>query len=273
MIKRVLFLSFCHMLWVPASPAALIETTETDLTQQLQIVDLKISAVEENLRDKVKSFHRLEMGHTQALFFWEEAGVEQQSVAELKQYLRVSIRTQSKDLELLQQQRADLRNEKEWQNLQEREKLLGLQAKEKISDNFQCAQFPALPLDSQLQLSQDFGKKLDPETGIQWNSLGWWLTRMQSEVKSCAPGTVVFSGAVAGRGQVLILDHGQGFMTLYANLHEETRYAFKKGDAIKAGRVLGLAKEKFYFEVRRKGLAINPRLVFSAPKLALIMNP
>ncbi len=267
-MKRKILVTFLFCAGGNLATAALSEET-SPFAEQLHLVDLKISVVEEQMREKVRLYHRLEMGSDAPQFLWEDAAEKIQDKRVLARYLKVSIRESAEAIEGLKKQRLEVLQEKDWQQIALDKN--PSQTDSKLSKNFQCQSFPAqAPSELRVQLSQDFGKRTDPETGLQWNSQGWWLSQVQPEVKSCAAGTVVFAGPVPGRGRVLILDHGQGVMTLYANLNEDPDLVFTKGERLKSGRRLGTVREKFYFEVRRAGVALNPRLVFSSQKLAIL---
>lgn len=81
-------------------------------------------------------------------------------------------------------------------------------------------------------------------------------------VTAVYPGKVVFSDWLNGYGLLLILDHGQGFMTLYA--HNQSLFKHKgttvlQGEQIAAvGHSGGIKQNGLYFEVRHRGKAIPP---------------
>lgn len=83
-----------------------------------------------------------------------------------------------------------------------------------------------------------------------------------SPVVSVYPGKVVFCDWLNGYGRLLIIDHGWGFMTLYAN----NQSLFKrKGDTVNQGEQIasvghsGTLKENgLYFEIRHRGKATPP---------------
>lgn len=77
-----------------------------------------------------------------------------------------------------------------------------------------------------------------------------------------APGHVVFAEWMRAYGQLVIIDHGGGFHTLYAHL---ARLDVHKGMSIAAGHRLGtvgdtgsLRGTRLYFELRHNGLAQDP---------------
>ena len=83
-----------------------------------------------------------------------------------------------------------------------------------------------------------------------------------SPVASIFPGKVVFGDWLNGYGLLLIVDHGRGLMTLYANNKSLLTH---KGDVVNQGEKIALVghsgtlKENgLYFEIRQRGKAVNP---------------
>ena len=83
-----------------------------------------------------------------------------------------------------------------------------------------------------------------------------------SQVKAVADGTVVFSDWMTGYGMILIIDHGNGYMSLYAHndgLLREAGDSVKRGDAVATvGTSGGQDVPALYFELRRNGSPVNP---------------
>ncbi len=83
-----------------------------------------------------------------------------------------------------------------------------------------------------------------------------------SAVTAVADGTVVFSEWMTGYGLILIIDHGNGYMSLYAHnesLLRDAGDAVKKGDAIaKVGSSGGWGTSALYFELRKGGAPVDP---------------
>lgn len=81
-------------------------------------------------------------------------------------------------------------------------------------------------------------------------------------VKAVADGTVVYSEWMTGYGLLLIVDHGNGYMSLYANndaLLKDAGAAVRKGDAVATvGSSGGHGRPALYFELRRGGQPVNP---------------
>lgn len=83
-----------------------------------------------------------------------------------------------------------------------------------------------------------------------------------STITAVADGTVVFSDWMTGYGMILIVDHGNGYMSLYAHndtLLRDAGAAVKKGDAVaKVGNSGGQGVTALYFELRRNGQPVDP---------------
>jgi len=83
-----------------------------------------------------------------------------------------------------------------------------------------------------------------------------------SPVTAVADGTVVFAEWMTGYGLILIIDHGNGYMSLYAHNESLLRDAgdtVSKGDAIaRVGRSGGWGSPALYFELRKGGAPVDP---------------
>jgi septal ring factor EnvC (AmiA/AmiB activator) len=81
-------------------------------------------------------------------------------------------------------------------------------------------------------------------------------------VKAVANGKVVFADWMNGYGLILIIDHGNGYMSLYAHNEALLRDAgddVKRGDAIASvGNSGNQSRPGLYFELRRNGQPVNP---------------
>ncbi|MGC3997907.1 MAG: peptidoglycan DD-metalloendopeptidase family protein [Anaeromyxobacter sp.] len=81
-------------------------------------------------------------------------------------------------------------------------------------------------------------------------------------VRAVAPGRVVHAGWFKGYGNLVILDHGEGYHTLVAHLGA---MQVAMGEEVEAGRVLGTVGDSgslkgayLYFEVRERGKPVDP---------------
>ncbi|RJQ49124.1 MAG: peptidase M23 [Gammaproteobacteria bacterium] len=85
-----------------------------------------------------------------------------------------------------------------------------------------------------------------------------------NEVHAVSRGRVAFSGWLRGLGQLVIVDHGGGYLTLYG--HNQALYK-EAGDWVEAGEAIasvgasgGRDKPALYFEVREQGEPRDPAL-------------
>ena len=87
-------------------------------------------------------------------------------------------------------------------------------------------------------------------------------TEEQAPVTAVHYGRVVFANWLRGFGLMIIIDHGDGFMSLYGN-NDSLNYSagewVRAGDTIaQAGSSGGRSKPGLYFEIRRDGQPENP---------------
>ncbi len=81
-------------------------------------------------------------------------------------------------------------------------------------------------------------------------------------IKTVADGTVVFADWMTGYGNILIVDHGNGYMSLYAHadgLLKDPGTPVRRGDPVATvGTSGGQDIAALYFELRRNGTPVNP---------------
>ena len=82
-------------------------------------------------------------------------------------------------------------------------------------------------------------------------------------VTAVADGTVVFAEWMTGYGLILIVDHGNDYMSLYAHndsLLKDPGERVRRGDAVSTvGTSGGQGQPALYFELRRDGKPVDPR--------------
>jgi len=96
--------------------------------------------------------------------------------------------------------------------------------------------------------------------GLHWQ--GWLITAMAgSEVSTIAYGRVAFADWLRGYGLLMIIDHGEGFMSLYG--HNES-LLYEVGDWVEPGEVISVVgvrtgdDQGLYFELRKNGKSVDP---------------
>lgn len=112
-------------------------------------------------------------------------------------------------------------------------------------------------------IALQYGKQLDPQfkTPIFRNGI-YLRTSPDAVARAVFEGKVVYANWFKGYGQLVIINHGDGYHTLYANLDE---IFLKVGDIIEKRTEIGRVGESvllnapsLYFEVRYKGKPLDP---------------
>jgi septal ring factor EnvC (AmiA/AmiB activator) len=110
------------------------------------------------------------------------------------------------------------------------------------------------------ELSNRFGSPRE-DSGATWKGL-FIKSAAGQEVKSIAAGRVVFSDWLRGFGNIVIIDHGDGYMSLYGNnetLYKQAGESVKAGDTVAAvGNSGGIAQTGLYFEMRYQSRPFDP---------------
>ena len=98
--------------------------------------------------------------------------------------------------------------------------------------------------------------------GVKWDGV-LVATERGAPVKAVYGGRVIYADWLPGLGLLTIVDHGEGYMSLYG--HNERIYK-AVGDRVSAGETLGSAgdsggsaRPELYFEIRKAGKALDPR--------------
>jgi murein hydrolase activator len=110
------------------------------------------------------------------------------------------------------------------------------------------------------EIANRFGAPRE-DSGISWKGL-FIRSSEGTEVKSVAGGRVVFADWLRGFGNLLIVDHGDGYMSLYGNNQALLK---KTGEEVSAGDTLatvgnsgGNPESGLYFELRRQSKPFDP---------------
>ncbi|HSJ79674.1 MAG TPA: peptidoglycan DD-metalloendopeptidase family protein [Thiobacillus sp.] len=99
--------------------------------------------------------------------------------------------------------------------------------------------------------------------GVSWKGL-FIRAAEGTVVKAIATGQVVFSEWLRGFGNLIIVDHGEGYMSLYSNnesLYKQVGERVQPGDPIATvGNSGGQPDTGLYFEMRHQSRPVNPLL-------------
>lgn len=203
-----------------------VEETQHHLTQSQQLLNQEIIAQQQ---------------------LQQELNKHQQKLEQEKNYSTAIIQTLNKDIQHQQQ------NLEEYlQNKNDLSRLL----KSLIQQNITPTQRPFMYAKLPKPVNTPDHKLEKISQGIVF------FAREGTPVTAVYSGKVVFSDWLKGYGLLLIIDHGRGFMTLYA--HNQSLFK-QKGNLVISGEQIatvghsgGIKQNGLYFEIRRHGKAIPP---------------
>jgi len=208
----------------------------------------------EEARIQLKNLHD-EQKEAMAAVRDEEANIAQ--ARKLKTHLlsqvrsdRESLAAQLRELEEKAQRLSDLVKKLESEKPREYSQKSGLFA----------AQKGRLPWPAAGKIRTGFGLGRHPELGTEYDSHGLEIgVGADKPVSAVAEGKVIFASWFKGYGNLLILDHGDSFYTLYA---QTSRLLKKVGDRVSAGEQIAFSgyegNENLYFEVREGRTPLDP---------------
>ena len=117
-----------------------------------------------------------------------------------------------------------------------------------------------LKLPARGELAGRFGAPRE-EGGVTWKGL-FIKAGAGQPVRAVADGRVIFADWLRGFGNLLILDHGNGYMSLYGNNESLLK---QLGDTVPSGETIasvgstgGAAESGVYFELRHEGKPFDP---------------
>ena len=121
--------------------------------------------------------------------------------------------------------------------------------------------------DTQGALSMPMAGKLTNQYGARRNAdirwRGWLITADEGEpVRAVHGGDIIYADWLRGQGLLIVIDHGEGWLSLYAQNHSLLRGV---GDRVSAGDIIakagasgGSEKSGLYFEIRHRGEPVDP---------------
>ncbi len=155
---------------------------------------------------------------------------------------------------------------------------------QELLDELQAALINIPHIDQGQDFRKEKGKLFWPVAGRPSNQFGqrrnfsrralYWQGvfipgRVGNDVYNIFHGRVVFAEWMRGLGLLMIIDHGNGYMSLYG--HSQSLYK-RPGEWVKAGERIasvgnsgGQSRSGLYFEIRRHGKPVNPQIWCKKP--------
>jgi murein hydrolase activator len=228
-----------------------LKTLRGNLTQLAQVTT----------EAKQKSGELATLQHEQST---QKKKLEQDKQARQKMLLKVALQLKQQRQEIGRLQRDENRLAELVEKLS---KMLaqGAQSNEALPDNrFDGKPFDALKGKLALPVKGTIRNKFGtprPDSSVLWKGL-FVRAAANQPVKAVAAGRVVFADWLRGFGNLLIVDHGKGYMSLYGNnetLFKQVGDVLRGGDTVAAvGNSGGNEDSGLYFELRYEGRALDP---------------
>ena len=122
------------------------------------------------------------------------------------------------------------------------------------------------PVPEDTVVSSQFGLRKSPKKGASTSHKGIDFALPEgTPFRASRGGKVIFAGKQKGYGNIIIVDHGDGFTTRYAHAKEGS-ITLKKGATVKEGQVIGQVGSTgnstgphLHFEVRKGKEAVDPK--------------
>ena len=130
------------------------------------------------------------------------------------------------------------------------------------------------PVASYVYISSRFGLRVHPITGETKSHTGLDIaSNMGTTVYAADNGTITLAGWNGGYGNCVMIDHGNGYVTLYGHL---SYIAVSEGQSVSKGDTIGQVGSTgnstgphLHFEVLRAGTRVDPEQFFSG----LVISP
>ncbi len=120
------------------------------------------------------------------------------------------------------------------------------------------------------RISAPFGKFKHPEFAAEIVRKGIDIDApLGDAIRAVERGRVVYAGHFSGYGNMMIVDHGERYYTIYGHLAEMLK---KNGEEVRRGEALGRVGDsdswsgaKLYFEMRKDGRSVDPMAWLKTP--------
>jgi murein DD-endopeptidase MepM/ murein hydrolase activator NlpD len=117
-------------------------------------------------------------------------------------------------------------------------------------------------------ITSDFGMRMHPiHKQMIFHAGTDFSAPVGTRVMATADGTVEYSGFESGYGKKVIIDHGNGYQTIYAHL---SKAVIRQGQHVRQGDTIAFSGNTgvstgphLHYEVRKDNMVINPTAFFS----------
>jgi len=223
--------------------------------EQLTLIQTLISDLQETETNLISETNRLEELQAKELQQQDELKQAQLARYEVVKSLAAKISSKGQELGGLK------KNEHQLQSLMLRlQQELSAPPAEAVQHKAFRSLKGRLPWPSKGKLIARFGSSKG--AGLRWDGVVIAGQEGQ-EVQAVHHGRVAFSDWLRGFGLLLIIDHGNGYMSLYG--HNQSLFK-EVGDWVEAGEMIALVgssggrlKSGVYFSIRKKGTPVNPK--------------
>jgi len=161
-------------------------------------------------------------------------------------------------------ERLEARSRKSYTLKDERKKLVpGNYSQPPVSDKGFGSQRGKLSVPAAGEIVSRFGKHKHPEfNSYTFNNGITVAAAMNADIKAVYDGEVIFADNFKGYGNMLIIDHGGGYFTLYAHtsrIDRKVGSSVHKNDVVAhVGDTDSATGAKLYFEIRYQGKPVDP---------------
>lgn len=223
--------------------------------EQLALIQKLVLELQETETDLISETRRLE--ELQAKELQQQSELKQTQLARYEVIKSLTAKISSKGQELGGLKKSETRLKLLMQRLQQ--ELPSPPAGAVLHKPFRALK-GRLPWPSKGRLTARFG--MSKGAGLRWD--GVVIAGQEGQaVQAIHHGRVAFADWLRGFGLLLIIDHGNGYMSLYG--HNQSLFK-EAGDWVQPGEVIALVGNSggrletgVYFSIRKKGTPVNPK--------------
>ncbi len=198
-----------------------------------------------------------------------------QSYVEENEVKPVSAPLEQEALEKKKEEEAQRKIEEEKKKKEEEAKIKAIEEQRKQKE--MLAKKEAQKLEFTLPITGEISKDYCVESVVYYPTLDVWKTHEGIDIKAEQGASIcaIESGKVIAvkqdplYGKIIVIDHGQGYKSIYCNLEDET--LVKEGEAVKKGKIIAkvgssaICEKKesphLHFEVTKDSKYINPKSI------------